>query len=48
MEEERKVLYVEALVKTGNLPRAKYEAVAFLRAHPTSPHAARLRALVQQ
>ncbi|HWL86287.1 MAG TPA: outer membrane protein assembly factor BamD, partial [Polyangiaceae bacterium] len=46
LDEERKVLYVEALVKTGSLQRAKLEAGNFLRAHPTSPHAPRLRALV--
>ncbi|WP_394847212.1 hypothetical protein LZC95_07050 [Pendulispora brunnea] len=46
LEEERQVLYVESLVKTGSLARAKLEAANFLRAHPTSPHADRLRALI--
>ncbi len=45
LEEERRVLYIEALVKTGSLARAKSETADFLRAHPNSPHAARLRSL---
>jgi hypothetical protein len=41
--EERKSLRVEALCRAGKAPQARAEAQAFLREHPSSPHADRVR-----
>ena len=41
--EERKSLRVEALCRAGKAPQARAEAQVFLRDHPSSPHADRVR-----
>jgi hypothetical protein len=45
---EASVLEIEALAANGERSLAAHRAQAFLAAHPDSPHAARLRALVPQ
>lgn len=44
--EEAEVRRIEALAVAGDDARARSTAERFLRAHPASPHAARVRALV--
>jgi hypothetical protein len=44
--EEAEVLRVEALVATGDRAAAERAGQRFLAAHPNSPHAARVRALI--
>jgi TolA-binding protein len=44
--EEAEVLRVEALAKRGDRARATAAGQRFLAAHPTSPHAARIRAIL--
>jgi hypothetical protein len=44
--QERDVLAVEVLAANGNTEAAKRKARAFIAAHPTSPHSARLERLV--
>lgn len=44
LEEEREVLAIEALAKSGNADLAHHRADAFLFEHPQSVHAARVRA----
>jgi len=44
--QERDVLAVEVLAANGNTEAAKRKARAFIVAHPTSPHSARLERLV--
>jgi hypothetical protein len=46
LREEASVLRVEALIGAGQREPARQLAEHFLRAHPASPHAARVRALV--
>jgi TolA-binding protein len=46
LRQEASVLRIEALVQSGNRDAARGIAVQFLRDHPQSPHAARVRALV--
>ncbi len=41
--EERKSLRIEALCRAGKAPQARAEAQVFLRDHPGSPHADRVR-----
>jgi outer membrane protein assembly factor BamD (BamD/ComL family) len=41
--QEREVLTIEALAKSGDAAGASRRASAFLRAFPTSPHAAHVR-----
>jgi outer membrane protein assembly factor BamD (BamD/ComL family) len=43
---ESMVLKVEALVMAGDRARARELALAFIAAHPQSPHTGRLRSLV--
>ncbi|HEY8073506.1 MAG TPA: outer membrane protein assembly factor BamD [Labilithrix sp.] len=45
--EEAEALRVEAIAKTGDSAAAQRAADRFLAAHPGSPHAARIRALVK-
>lgn len=45
--QEREALTIEALAKSGAREAASARAAAFIAAHPTSPHAARLQAFVQ-
>jgi hypothetical protein len=44
--QERDVLAVEVLAANGNMALAKRKARAFIAAHPTSPHSAKLERLV--
>ena len=44
--EEAEVLRIEALAKRGDRARATSAGQRFLAAHPTSPHAARIRAIL--
>jgi hypothetical protein len=44
--QERDVLAVEVLAANGNMAAAKRKARAFIAAHPTSPHSAKLERLV--
>jgi hypothetical protein len=44
--QEREALTIEALAKGGAREAASVRAAAFIKAHPTSPHAARLQAFV--
>jgi TolA-binding protein len=43
---EARILRIELLLRQGNREAAHQEASEFLRAHPQSPHAPRLRALL--
>ena len=44
--QEREALAIEVLWQSGQQGSARQRAEAFVRAHPESPHAARLQALV--
>lgn len=44
--QEREALTIEALARGGAREAASSRAAAFIKAHPTSPHAARLQAFV--
>jgi hypothetical protein len=44
--QEREALTIETLAKSGAREAASARAAAFIKAHPTSPHAARLQAFV--
>ena len=44
--QEREVLAVEVLAANGNMTAARRRARAFIAAHPTSPHSAKLERLV--
>jgi hypothetical protein len=46
LEQERQVLSIEVLAARGDTAAAKARARAFAQAHPTSPHTARLRSLL--
>lgn len=46
--QEREALMIEALAKSGSRDAASVRAAAFIKAHPTSPHSARLQAFVIQ
>jgi hypothetical protein len=46
LAQEREALAIEALVSSGRRDAARSRAAAFLQAFPSSPHAARVRALV--
>ncbi|MBK8252023.1 MAG: hypothetical protein IPK82_05080 [Polyangiaceae bacterium] len=46
--QEREALMIEALAKSGSREAASVRAAAFIKAHPTSPHSARLQAFVIQ
>jgi hypothetical protein len=46
LEQERQVLSIEVLAARGDTAAAKARAREFTRAHPTSPHTARLRSLL--
>jgi hypothetical protein len=46
--EEAEVLRIEALLAEGDRGTASRVANRFLAAHPSSPHAARVRALLEQ
>jgi hypothetical protein len=46
LEQERQVLSIEVLAARGDTAAAKARARAFTQAHPTSPHTARLRSLL--
>lgn len=47
LAQEREVLAIEALARAGNRSAAAARAAAFLKAHPTSPHAKKLRGFLQ-
>jgi len=47
LAQEREVLAIEALAKSGQRAAASARASAFLAAHPTSPHATKVRSFVQ-
>lgn len=47
LAQEREVLAIEALAKSGQRSAASARASAFLAAHPTSPHATKVRSFVQ-
>lgn len=47
LTQERDVLAVEVLAANGNTAAAKRKANAFIAAHPTSPHSARLERFVE-
>lgn len=47
LAQEREVLAIEALARAGNRSAAATRAAAFLAAHPTSPHAKKLRGFLQ-
>lgn len=44
--QEREALAIETLAKSGAREAASTRAAAFIKAHPTSPHAARLQVFV--
>lgn len=46
--QEREALTIETLAKSGAKGAASARAAAFIKAHPTSPHAARLQAFVHE
>lgn len=46
LEQERQVLSIEVLAARGDTAAAKARAREFAKAHPTSPHTARLRSLL--
>lgn len=48
LAQEREVLAIEALAKSGQRAAASARATAFLAAHPTSPHATKVRSFVQK
>lgn len=48
LAQEREVLAIEALAKSGQRAAASARATAFLSAHPTSPHATKVRSFVQK
>lgn len=45
--QEREVLAIEALARAGQRTAASARAAAFLQAHPTSPHATKVRGFLQ-
>jgi len=47
LTQEREVLAVEVLAANGNLAAAKRKANAFIAAHPSSPHSAKLERFVE-
>jgi outer membrane protein assembly factor BamD (BamD/ComL family) len=47
LSQEAAVIRIEALAKSGDAAAASALAASFLQAHPTSPHAARIRRLTQ-
>jgi predicted Zn-dependent protease len=47
LAQEREVLAIEALAGAGQRAAASARAAAFLQAHPTSPHATKVRGFLQ-
>lgn len=47
LAQEREVLAIEALARAGQRAAASERAMAFLQAHPTSPHATKVRGFLQ-
>jgi outer membrane protein assembly factor BamD (BamD/ComL family) len=47
LAQEREALAIEALHRSGRRAAASARASAFLRAHPTSPHATKIRSFLK-
>jgi hypothetical protein len=48
LAQEAEALRIDALVRAGDRPDAEARASAFVASHPESPHAPRLRALLDR